>query len=118
MRLIQVALRAEDLDRATAWYTDLLGHAPAAVYDPPGLVFFDLDGVRLLIEKGAEPATLYHAVDDIDAAVDDLEERGVRLLRYEGFATRDGDIHNFGDTRAVWFKDPAGNILNVGDVPM
>ena len=53
MALIQVAQRAEDLARASAFYADLLGVRPAATYDPPGLVFFDLGGTRLLLDTGA-----------------------------------------------------------------
>lgn len=35
-------------DAATAFYADLLGAPPVARFDPPGLVFFDLVGTRLL----------------------------------------------------------------------
>ena len=77
MRLVQVAQRAEDLDRATAFYTDLLGHGPTATYDPPGLVFFDLEGVRLLINAEAPSGLLYLRVDDVDATVARLRQRGV-----------------------------------------
>ena len=38
--VLQVAQHAEDLDRAAAFYTRLLGAPPAARFDPPGLVFF------------------------------------------------------------------------------
>ena len=79
MRLVQVAQRADDLDRATAFYADLLGADPRATYDPPGLVFFDLDGVRLMLERGAPSAVLYLEVPDIQAAVDRLRVRGVRV---------------------------------------
>ena len=79
MALIQVAQRAEDLARASAFYADLLGVQPAATYDPPGLVFFDLGGTRLLIEKGAPAAMLYLGVDDIDATVERLRAAGVRV---------------------------------------
>jgi methylmalonyl-CoA/ethylmalonyl-CoA epimerase len=79
MRLIQIAQRAEDLARATAFYTDLLGVTPRATYDPPGLVFFDLGGVRLLMETGAPSALLYLGVDDIDATVTRLREAGVEI---------------------------------------
>ena len=44
---------SEDLARATAFYRELLGVAPSASYDPPGLVFFDLDGTRLLLDRVA-----------------------------------------------------------------
>jgi methylmalonyl-CoA/ethylmalonyl-CoA epimerase len=69
MRLIQVAQRVEDLDRAATFYERLLGAAPVARFDPPGLLFFDLDGVRLLLETGAPGAMLYLGVDDVGAAI-------------------------------------------------
>lgn len=40
MHLAQVALRATDLDRAADFYTELLGTAATARFDPPGLLFF------------------------------------------------------------------------------
>lgn len=79
MRLIQVAQRATDLDRATAFYADLLGAPPAARFDPPGLVFFDLGGARLLLDRGARSAYLYLAVDDIHATVERLRAAGVAV---------------------------------------
>lgn len=79
MRLVQVAQRAEDLDRAAKFYALLLQAPPLATYDPPGLVFFGLDGVRLLLEHGAPAAMLYLAVDDIDAAVERLRAAGAPI---------------------------------------
>ena len=76
MRAVQIAQRAEDLARATAFYTDLLGAPPVASFDPPGLVFFDLDGQRLLLERGAPTALLYLLVDDIEATVERLRAAG------------------------------------------
>ena len=77
MQLLQVAQHAEDLDRAAAFYADVLGAAPVARFDPPGLLFFDLDGVRLLLERGAPPALLYLRVDDVRAFLESLRGRGV-----------------------------------------
>jgi methylmalonyl-CoA/ethylmalonyl-CoA epimerase len=78
--LVQVAQRAEDLERATRFYTDLLGRGPTASYDPPGLVFFDLGGgTRLLLEERAPSAVLYLRVDDVEAEVARLEEAGVAI---------------------------------------
>src|SRR6476660_6337625 len=76
MTLVQIAQHADDLERATAFYADLLGSPPAATFDPPGLVFFDLDGVRLLLDRGATSALLYLSVDDIDATVERLRAAG------------------------------------------
>ena len=53
MRIVQIAQRADDLARAAEFSTMLLGSPPTATYDPPGLLFFDLDGVRLLLEQRA-----------------------------------------------------------------
>jgi catechol 2,3-dioxygenase-like lactoylglutathione lyase family enzyme len=52
-RLYQVGQRATDLDRAVAFYQDVLGLTFMAKFDPPGLAFFDLGNTRLLLENGA-----------------------------------------------------------------
>src|SRR5215207_5147858 len=80
MRLIQVAQRAEDLERAAGFYSELLGTPPNAVFNPPGLVFFDLDGVRLLLERGAPTSLIYLAVSDVRSVVRDLKTRGVEVI--------------------------------------
>ena len=79
MALVQVAQHAEDLTRAARFYSELLGREPSATYDPPGLLFFDLDGVRLLLERGAPSAVLYLRVDDIEAEVARLEAQDVEV---------------------------------------
>ena len=78
-RLVQVAQRATDFDATTAFYADLLGVEPVATFDPPGLAFFDLDGLRLLMDRGAPSSLIYLAVDDIDATVARLREKGVEI---------------------------------------
>lgn len=80
MRLIQVAQRAENLERAAEFYSALLGTRPQAVFDPPGLLFFDLDGVRLLLEKGAPPSLIYLAVPDVRRRMQELEAGGVEVV--------------------------------------
>lgn len=77
MRLVQVAQYAENLDRAADFYRDLLGADPVATYDPPGLVFFDVDGVRLLLDRGAPSALLYFLVSDIHGTVERMRTRDV-----------------------------------------
>jgi methylmalonyl-CoA/ethylmalonyl-CoA epimerase len=77
MGLVQVAQRAQDLDRAAAFYADLLGAPPTARFDPPGLLFFDLDGVRLLLDVAAPSALLYLQVENLTVTVDRLRGRGV-----------------------------------------
>jgi methylmalonyl-CoA/ethylmalonyl-CoA epimerase len=80
MRLVQVAQHAEDLDRAERFYAELLGTKASGRFDPPGLLFFDLDGVRLLLDAGAPSALIYLAVPDVRQSVADLRDRGVEVV--------------------------------------
>ncbi|MBP8919136.1 MAG: VOC family protein [Micropruina sp.] len=80
MRLVQVAQRATDLDRAAAFYSLLLGAAPTGRFDPPGLLFFDLDGTRLLLDVNAPSALLYLRVDDVAATLRRLSDAGVEVV--------------------------------------
>ena len=75
MRLVQVALRATDLDRAAAFYGDLLGTPPTGRFEPPGLLFFDLDGTRLLLDGNAPSSMLYLEVPDVRTSLAALRER-------------------------------------------
>src|SRR5229473_4679589 len=63
------------------------------------------------------PATftvLNFLVDDIDTAVDELKQKGVRFEHYEGeIKTNEKGIHRDGGPSIAWFKDPSGNILSV-----
>ena len=79
MQLHQVAQRATDLDRAAAFYQRLLGAPPIAVFDPPGLVFFDLGGTRLLVDRNAPSALIYLRVDDVRQAIERLRADGVTV---------------------------------------
>lgn len=70
MRLAQIAIHADDLNRAQAFYTTLLGVGPRGRFDPPGLLFFDLDGTRLLLERAGPKATIYLQVDNVASQLD------------------------------------------------
>ncbi|RZI89245.1 MAG: methylmalonyl-CoA epimerase [Microbacterium sp.] len=72
MRLIQIAQHADDLDRAADFYTVLLGAEPLARFDPPGLLFFDLDGTRLLLDRAAPSSLIYLRVDNVHETLDRL----------------------------------------------
>jgi catechol 2,3-dioxygenase-like lactoylglutathione lyase family enzyme len=116
MRIVQIAQHADDLARATAFYTDLLGAAPVATYDPPGLVFFDLDGVRLLLDRGAPSGLHYLAVDDLDATVERLRSAGVAV---EGephliFGHDDDTLGPAGTDEWIAFvRDSEGNLVGL-----
>ena len=109
----------DDLESAREFYADTLGLDVKAINDP-GLLNIRLAGGRdiLVYPKGDfEPATytiLNFPVDDIDAAVDALIERGVAFETYDGFGQDErGVSRNEGGPPIAWFRDPAGNILSV-----
>ena len=112
--LHQVGGRATDLDADIDFYQNTLGAQFIAKYDPPGLVFFEFSGTRLLLEHGANPAMLYLNVDDIDAAYQELLDKGVTFEQAPQLVFHDED-GTFGEKGIeewmAFFQDPAGNTL-------
>lgn len=115
--LRQVAVPAADVDRAVAFYRDVLGLPLIATFGP--LAFFDLDGTRLLVEHSdaAERAggyVLYLAVDDVHVAHRRLRERGVEFIDEPHLIFRD-DAGQFGaagqEEWMCFFRDTEGNLL-------
>ena len=53
MKFRQIAIGVSDLDGAVAAWTQILEGEPVAVFNPPGFAFFNLDGVRLLLQQDA-----------------------------------------------------------------
>ena len=110
----QISVYAKDLDEAIAFYRDKLGAKFLQKFDPPGLVFFDFSGTRLLLEQNGPKATLYFKVDDIDAAYEELKTKGVDFLEGPHLIFRD-DQGMFGDAGEeewmAFLSDPSGNTL-------
>ena len=114
-RLQQVALTATNLDASVDFYRDALGLRFITRLAPPGLAFFNLGGgVRLLLSATASQASLYFQVDNVDASVKQLRDRGVRFLQPPQMIQRD-EAGNFGkkgvEEWMAFFRDPSGNLL-------
>jgi catechol 2,3-dioxygenase-like lactoylglutathione lyase family enzyme len=109
----------DDIDRARTFYRETLG---LRVEDNP-MGFLDLvleGGGRVFIYGKEEhtPATftiLNFAVGDLDAAVDELNSRGVQTKIYDDseFPTDSKGIMREDGQGIAWFRDPAGNVLAV-----
>ena len=115
-RIHQVAACATDLKATKAFYQDVLGARFIQEYTPPGLLFFDFAGTRLMFETGASPATLYFWVDDIDSAHAELVGKGVRFEAdpHMIFKDDDGVFGNpGGEEWMAFFSDPGGNTLAI-----
>jgi catechol 2,3-dioxygenase-like lactoylglutathione lyase family enzyme len=105
-----------DIDEARAFYGDKLGLKTS---EENGILTLHLAGDRdtLIYPKpDFVPATytiLNFPVDDIDAAVDALAERGVAFERYDGMEQDEKGVMRAGGPFIAWFTDPAGNVLSV-----
>ena len=77
MDVFQVAQRAVDLDRASEFYSWLLESEPTGLFDPPGLLFFQVGATRLLLDRVAPSALLYLRVEDVRRTIERCVERGV-----------------------------------------
>jgi methylmalonyl-CoA/ethylmalonyl-CoA epimerase len=116
MELVQVAQHAEDLDRAAAWYAQLLGEPEAARFDPPGLLFFRLGSVRLMLERGARSATLYLRVPDVREAIERLRGAGtvVDTEPHVIFTHQDDSLGPAGtDEWQAFVRDSEGNLVGL-----
>jgi predicted enzyme related to lactoylglutathione lyase len=106
-----------DVEAAQKFYGETLGVETSVEL---GILTLHLDG-------GARPTIIYpkpdhvpagytilnFPVDDIDAAVDALTERGVEILRYDGMEQDERGVMREGGPYIAWFADPAGNVLSV-----
>jgi predicted enzyme related to lactoylglutathione lyase len=105
----------DDIDRARTFYGEVLGLE--VTRGEMGLLTLRLPGgaaVLIYPKPDHVPATftvLNFPVDDVEAAVDALADRGVETLRYEGTDGR--GIQRGHGPDIAWFTDPAGNILSV-----
>jgi catechol 2,3-dioxygenase-like lactoylglutathione lyase family enzyme len=116
-------LAVSDIDRARDFYENTLG-LTAIQEDPGGVLYKSGNSIVLVYPSefaGTNKATAasWAVGDDFDAVVQELKAKGTTFEHYDlPDTTREGDIHKTGDFRAVWFKDPDGNILNVVSVAM
>ena len=116
-RIHQISMRVHDIERATAFYRSTLG-LPFLFSAPPGLAFFDCEGVRLMLstpEPGFDHpgSVVYFAAEDIQKMHDTLVSRGVV------FRTEPHKIATLAD-REVWladFHDTEGNTLALMSEP-
>jgi catechol 2,3-dioxygenase-like lactoylglutathione lyase family enzyme len=116
----------DNLDRARRFYHDTLGLEVGNT--PMGMLELKIDDdTKVFVYEKANhtPATftiLNFPVDDIDRAVDELSEKGIRFEIYaEGdIATNEKGIAKPASgqgPKIAWFKDPAGNFLSVLEDP-
>ncbi len=110
-RLGQIAINVHDLDRATAFYRDIL--ALPLLFTAGGLAFFDCGGVRLMLSRAEKPefdhpsSILYFTVPDIAGAHRQMLSQGVHFEDAPHLIAKM-------PTHALWmtfFRDSEQNLL-------
>jgi methylmalonyl-CoA/ethylmalonyl-CoA epimerase len=119
-RIGQISIVVRDVERAVAYYRDVLGMT-FLFSAGPTLAFFDCGGVRLMLGPASEPrfdhpaSILYYKVDDIGAAFATLKARGALVEREPQLTANMG-------TYELWIgflRDPDDNVLALmAEVPL
>lgn len=108
-------------ERAARFYGEVLGLSRRSE-DAFALVF-EANGVELRLQKleTLEPrgfTVLGWQVRDVNAVLDALARRGVRVERYPSLVQDARGIWSApSGARVAWFKDPDGNLLSVAEYP-
>ena len=124
---VATRLPAQDLARARRFYSEKLGLEPAEER-PGGLLYRTGSGEFALFEStgaaSGDHTQMGWEVDDIEATVRELRDRGVVFEEYDfpGLKSVDGIVEVEGNypskggvgERAVWFKDSEGNLVGIG----
>ena len=107
----------KDLDRARAFYSDVL-ELNLADTSNEGMLGYRTGSTWLTVYQSdfagtnQANAVTWDVGVELDDIVEALKTRGVTFEHYDDMG-RVGDIHVCGSLRLAWFKDPDGNILHL-----
>lgn len=111
----QLAIHADDLNRAVAFYRDILGMR-FLFQAPPGLAFFDCGGIRLLLNAVNEndvperlSSLIYYKVEDLNATYETLVSRGVAFHSKPHLIAKMPDH----DLWMAFFRDSEDNLVGL-----
>jgi methylmalonyl-CoA/ethylmalonyl-CoA epimerase len=107
----QIAVPVSDIERSTQFYRETLGMR-FLFQAPPGLAFFDLSGVRLMLDGPAKAqagnsSVIYYKVPDLQVAWKTLTERGVHFEAEPHLLARMPDHELW----MAFFRDPDKNLI-------
>lgn len=116
---VYATIGVKNLNTARDFYENTLGLGSSSQQEIYGGVMYDCADTKIFVYEsqfgGTNQATSASwMVEDIESEVSDLKNKGVTFEHYDfPDTTLEGDIHVMEGMKAVWFKDPDGNILNV-----
>lgn len=109
-----------DIDRARAFYEDILGLTRIPGGEEDDVLGFQTGDTRLTVYRSdfagtnQANAVTWDMQGDLVETVNDLRAKGVVFEEYPdlGMTIREG-IHEAGAVKLVWLRDPDGNILHL-----
>ncbi len=110
-----MGLKAIDIDRAAAFYKNLLGAKPIAVFNPPGFAFFDLAGVRLFLDVNSANTVVYLEVPDVRTQIEVWRAAGIKVSSepHVVFPDPDGLFDTPGNEWLAFIEDSEGNQIGL-----
>lgn len=111
--IVQVAIPAKDIERATAFYGEKLGMQFLMKF--PGMAFFDCGGTRIYVDANPGNAEaggnsmVYFRAADIDRAHAAFKERGVEIHEAPKVIARLPGR----EVWLMWIRDSESNLLGV-----
>jgi catechol 2,3-dioxygenase-like lactoylglutathione lyase family enzyme len=111
--ILQVAITVKEIDRATAFYRDVLGLP--ILMTAPNMAFFNCGGVRLYLSTGEGSqhtggnSFLYFKTLGIAGFLADAETKNVSIHQEPQVIARMPDH----DLWLMWIKDSEGNLLGI-----
>ena len=111
--ILQIAIRVKDIERATAFYRDVLGFR--LLMNAPNMAFFDCGGVRLYLASGegtehqGASSCIYFRTNDISRLLVALKEKAASIHQEPQIIARMPDH----DLWLMWIRDSEENLLGV-----
>lgn len=111
--VIQVAIPARDIDRATAFYRDTLGLG--LLMNGPNMAFLDCGGIRVYLDANpgsTEPggnSLVYFRATNIQHALKTFKDSGVTIHREPHVIASLEDR----DVWLMWIRDSESNLLGI-----
>lgn len=114
---IMAFVSAVDLDRARAFYEEVLGLAVEEVNDFACVMRSGGTSLRVTRVESLAPqpfTVLGWEVDDIESTVDGMVTRGIIFERYDVMTQDERGIWTApSGAKIAWFPDPDGNVLSL-----
>ena len=115
-------LAVADLDRARAFYGDVLGLELDEAGAEEGVLVYRTGATRLVVYASDHAGTnranavVWGVGGDLDAIVAALEAKSAAFELYPDIGRLEGNVHVAGGAKLVWLTDPDGNILHINNM--